>query len=423
MLKLVSVAALAANLVLAPGGSNFSWYRVDRPQPDVCVREPYGVIPNYDKADGQSAIKDELAQMIASGQRRLRIGIFHGHGFDTGTVMDSTGGDLSPPNRRNLADLLAAVKAAGFTQIEVAFHPEGPAVGDWTRWNQALYDENWSLIRQLRPLIRAAGLPYWLDLSNEAIPTAQQPLVRRYSRTLWGDYTRAFGRDDTVGFSVIGDPAHVSQIPTVYGTTPPRVFDVHFYGGTSGMNEFELFRSSDALMARFGLRQPWIIGEAFYDDATAARGLRSAIAGSSRPVYYLTQWPLTRGSQCADVDVPAPMSFGAYDAAGFARASRPRPLLVGRRLRVARNGRVGVQIACEQSATTCSGTLRLRVGRRSLAARQFTVVPPRHVTVRISVPTPVRSGAATVILIVKSLDSTQLVSRAVPVRISEERRG
>jgi hypothetical protein len=241
--------------------------------------------------------------------------------------------------------------------------------------------------------------------------------VRRYSRTLWRDYRREFGRDDTVGFSVIGDRAHVSQIPSVYGTTPPRVFDIHFYGGTAGMNEFELFRAADTLMARFGLRQPWIIGEAFYDDASAARQLRSAIAASSRPLYYLTQWPLTRASQCADVDVPAPTMFGAYAAAGFARAARPRPMLLGRRLRVDRNGRVALQIACEQSATTCSGTLRLRLGRRSLAARQFAVVPPRHVTVRISLPTPVRSGAATVMLTVHSLDSTQLVSRAPPVRI------
>jgi hypothetical protein len=411
MLRFARVAAALASVALAPGGSNFSWYRVDNPQPGTCVREPYGVIPNFANPDAQQAIRAELAQMISSRQRRLRIGIFHGHGFNTGTVMDSTGGDLSPENRRNLSDLLTAAKAAGFTQVEVAFHPEGPAVREWTRWRQDLYDENWSLIRNLRPLIRAAGIPYWLDLSNEAIPTAQQPLVLRYARTLWADYASTFGRADTVGFSVIGDPAHVGEIPAVYRGKPPYVFDIHFYGGTSGLNELGLFRASDRTMTRLGLRQPWIIGEAFYDDAEAARELSAAIAGSSRPVYYLTQWPLTRGSACADVDVPAPTSFAAYASAGFASAARPRPVLLSRTLHADGRDRVALRIACENSATTCTGTARLRVGKRLLAPRAFAATPPRSIMLRLRWPRGQRPRTAAVTLSVKSLDTATVVKR------------
>src|SRR5438874_13495525 len=93
---------------LAPGGSNFNWYQVDRPTPAECVREPYGVIANFHVPAARAQIDAELDQMIASGQRRLRIGIFHGHGYNTGTVMDSTGGNLSPQNRANLLALLRA---------------------------------------------------------------------------------------------------------------------------------------------------------------------------------------------------------------------------------------------------------------------------------------------------------------------------
>src|SRR6185503_5498225 len=108
----------------------------------------------------RAAITSELAQMFAAGQRRLRINVYHGHGLDTGTIMESTGGDLSEQNRRNLADLLAGIKAAGFEQVEVAFHPEGPAISEWVTWDQGRYEENWRLIRNLRPILRAAGLPY-----------------------------------------------------------------------------------------------------------------------------------------------------------------------------------------------------------------------------------------------------------------------
>ena len=303
---------------LVPGGRNFNWYRVDRPRPGVCVREPYGVIANFQRADARAQIRSELGQMVRSGQRRLRIGIFFAHGIDTGTVMDSTGGDLSPRNRRNLRGLLADIKAAGFVGIEVAFHPEGPNLPqEPATYEPRLLAENWRLIRRLRPIIRAARLPYRIDLTNEAIPGPREPVLLRYSQALWRRYVHAFGRDDTVGFSVIGDIAHVQRLREVYGRVAPRVFDVHFYDTGHG-DEHTLFTDADRLMTRQRLRQPWIIGEAFYDDAIAARHLRAAIRDTTRRLLYLTQWPLTRGSACADVDVGAPTAFDAYAAAGFA---------------------------------------------------------------------------------------------------------
>ncbi|MEA2471024.1 MAG: hypothetical protein QOE38_2023, partial [Thermoleophilaceae bacterium] len=248
------VASVSA--ATAPGGSNFSWYRVDRPAPGVCIREPYGVIPNFHLPSAHAQILSELSQMFQSGQRRLRIGIFFGHGFDTGTVMDSGGGHLSVQNRRNLGRLLAAIRTAGFVRVEIAFHPQGPNwAGDWTAWNERLFEENWKLVRNLRPIIRAARLPYRLDLANEAIPGPHQPLLLRYSRELWAKYTRAYGRKDTVGFSVIGDAGHVARMREVYRRTLPPVFDMHFYG-----DEHHLFLIADSTAKRLRLAQPWIVG-------------------------------------------------------------------------------------------------------------------------------------------------------------------
>ena len=397
-----SALTFAVVTALAPGGSNFDWFQVDHPTPAQCIREPYGVIANFHVPGARAQMEAELDQMIASGQRRLRIGIFHGRGYNTGTVMDSTGGDLSPQNRANLLALLRAVKAAGFTEVEIAFHPEGPAIREWTHWNQSLFEENWNTIRNLRPLIRSAHLPYRIDLSNEAIPAPGQSLMLEYSRRLWARYVRAFGRADTLGFSVIGDPVHVGQMKAVYGSKPPAVFDIHFYDGTSGMTEAQQFAASDRLMRRQGLNQPWVIGEAFYDDPLTAAGLASAIRGTTRPIYYLTQWPLTRGAPCADTDVSAPTAFDAYAAAGFAQAAQPEPVVVRRTLIVDRHRTTSLRIGCRNSATRCSGRVDVRVRGRVAGTTDFSVVPG-HTTLR-RVHLDVTARHAMLLLQVRSLD-------------------
>jgi len=147
------------------GGSNYGWYTLG----PSCNREPYGVVYNYDTAT--STIDAQLQEMFNNGQRRLRIPIFHGRGLNTGTIMDSTGGTLAPRFQTNLANLLAAVKAAGFVEIEVSFHPQGG--NDPTQWNtfsDDFYQENRSVIENLQPIIAAAGISYHLDLLNEGIP-------------------------------------------------------------------------------------------------------------------------------------------------------------------------------------------------------------------------------------------------------------
>jgi hypothetical protein len=287
------------------GGSNYDFYNLA----NGCGREKFGTVDSFDR--GRDMITEQLRQMYDAGQRRLRIGIFHQHGPDTGTVMDSSTGDLSPADRRQLTELLAAVKKAGFQEIEVAFHPQGDdSPQDWTAMDEQAYQENWSLIRNLHPLIAAAGVPYRIDLLNEGMPMSSEPVLRSYAKRLWADYTREFGKADTVGFSMtvwIADRA--TQLHAVYGDNPPDVFDVHLYGDYWNGDEYRQFVDADQKMTSLGYHQPWIIGETYYDDGWAAADIRHAIGATGREVLYVTQWPLTRDRRCSDVDVAPPTHF------------------------------------------------------------------------------------------------------------------
>jgi hypothetical protein len=297
------------------GGSNYGWYHLDPP----CSREPYGVVYNYDTA--KSTIDGQLQQMYNDGQRRLRIPIYHGRGINSGTIMDSTGGNLAPRFQSNLANLLSAIKVRGFLEIEVSFNPQGgndPT--QWTTYSDDFFQENWGLIQNLHQIIAGAGIPYHIDLLSEGIPPQGDPAFLQYSQTLWNDYVSAFGKNDTIGFSIIADTAHLSQVSAVYGSNPfgnqgsPTLFDIHIYDetGTSFLTAFS------SLNAQGYQGVGWIIGEAFYNDANEAAALRQQIGSTGQKVLYLTQWPLTSDLTCStDVNVAPPASFANYQAQDF----------------------------------------------------------------------------------------------------------
>jgi hypothetical protein len=302
----------------ALGGSDYGWYQLDSP----CIREPYGVVYNYDTAT--ATIEAQLQQMYANGQRRLRIPIYFARGINSGTVMDSTGGNLSSRFRANLTNLLAAIKATGFEEIEVSFNPQSDNLPiQWTTFSSDYFQENWTLIENLRPLIVAGGIPYHLDLLNEGIPPLSSggyaPLLQ-YDQMLWNDYVTAYGSSDTLGFSIIADAAHANSVSAVYGASAygnhgaPPLFDVHIYDETGA--GFSTAFSSLTAQGYAGVN--WIIGEAYYNDAAEAASLRQQATSTGQTVLYLTQWPLTSGTSCSpDVNVAPPLAFANYQAKGF----------------------------------------------------------------------------------------------------------
>ena len=293
-----TTGATAPPPAAALGGSDYGWYQLD----SGCIREPYGVVYNYDTAT--ATIDAQLQQMYANGQRRLRIPIYFARGINSGTIMDSTGGNLSPRFRANLTNLLAAVKAAGFVEIEVSFNPQSnnnPIV--WSTFSSDYYNEDWTLIQNLRPILAGSGIPYHIDLLNEGIPPlavgGYAPLLQ-YDQMLWNDYVVAYGSGDTIGFSIIADAVHANSVSAVYGASAygnhgaPPLFDVHIYDETG--TSFATAYSSLKSQGYAGV--DWIIGEAYYNDAAEAASLRQQIAATGQTVLYLTQWP-SRPAQVA----------------------------------------------------------------------------------------------------------------------------
>lgn len=295
------------------GGSNYAWYQLG----PNCDRGPYGVIPNYHTAAAE--IDRQLEAMYRNGQRRLRIPIYHGRGLTGGTNMESQGGNLTPRCRDNFRRLLAAIHRIGFSEIIVGFFPQGwnqPA--RWTSFQPDIYEENWQLIANLRPLIVAAHVRYYIDLANEASPNARQPVVLEYCQRLWNRYAATFGTRDTVGFSIIPGPGQLQLVSAIYGDSPfgnhgrPRVLDLHFYKDAGAQ-----FESARAILRGAGYRQPWILGESYYDDSVEASALRQAIRTTHQKVLFLLQWPLASGATCRDVSLAPPLDFSDYMAQGF----------------------------------------------------------------------------------------------------------
>jgi hypothetical protein len=314
------VRPLAISLLLActvagqhRGGSNYAWFQLD---PD-CRRGPYGVIANYHTA--KSVIDQQLRDMFAKGQRRLRIPIYHGRRIGGGTNLESFGGDLTPQCRENFKNLLATIRQIGFSEIIVGFFPQGynqPL--RWTAFQPDIFAENWRLIRNLRPLIAAAGVPYRIDLANETSPDPAHPIALEYCQRLWNLYAAAYGTRDTVGFSIIVDAGRLQLLPAVYGNSPfgrhgrPNVLDLHFYADPATH-----FETAASMLRAAGYRQPWIVGETYFNDADEAGALRQAIRATHQKVLFLLQWPLSRGAACRDVSLTPPLDFDQYIAHGF----------------------------------------------------------------------------------------------------------
>ncbi len=308
------------------GGSNFPYYSISN-----CNSEPYGVIYNYNTA--QSQIDSALISMYSGGQQRLRIPIFYGQGtqFKTGTVMDLVGGVLGgapgdPPFMANFSNLLASIRAKGFRELEIGFFPvDFPWINytqqSWSQSAETYYQANWSLIRNLHPIIvsNTQGMTVRIDLMNEGLPPqGANPNWIEFCQRLWSDYTGTFGYGDTVGFSMVQDAARVAMFPTVYGTHFPYLYDVHLYEYAYPNDVYSSFVAMDSAMNAVGVTKGvagWIVGEAYYNDAMTRDDLVRASNYTGRTIFYIAQWPLNRISTCPagdPADVAPPVSFGNY---------------------------------------------------------------------------------------------------------------
>ena len=326
-LVLTSLSAVLPVAFATTGGSNYAWYNVVD-----CVREPYYAIVNYDIPEVKSTVDAQLQQMYDNGQRNIRIPIFHTHGSGEKCVgppgfrqtnMDSTGAWFAPQCMTNLVKFLQSVSSHGLTGI-VGFFPSGDNIPqNWpSNWESdpylsLLFQENWNLIYDLHSVI-TANFSGKIDLMNEGLPPGNLSQWQgwiRYDQLMWSNYTTVFGKSDTVGFSIpYNTPYSISSMMSIiYAWNDPVVFDIHLYPAIG--QGFSMYSSAWTDLSTSGRGQGWIIGEAFYNDDNEAAELANAHAAYGNVVFFLTQWPQTRGSSCA-ADV-VPLDFSNYLAHGF----------------------------------------------------------------------------------------------------------
>lgn len=334
------------------GGSNYIWYALGA----QCEREPFAIVPNYHEPGVRDLVRVQLQQMREGGQENLSLGLYHlrapggvdAVGRYTGTLLDSTGGDLHPRQRQNLVQFLADIRAAGYFSVVFRYHPQGANnPREWTAFGPAeqdLLEENWSLIRNLEPLLQQSGLNWATDLLVEGMPRARIVELpgddfidantparegwSRYAREIWRRYSGEFGVNKTVGFSFVSDTddtridARVEHIDYVYRVDGMRrlpiglALDIY---GTPARDEGWIFRAYHRHLSEEGLGgMPWILAETYYNDARAAAALSEAMTQTGQWVWSLTQWPLRRGQDCdPNVDVAPPRDFSDYLRKGF----------------------------------------------------------------------------------------------------------
>lgn len=321
-----------------------------------CDREPFGVLANLHKPGVRQRVTDILVELRARGSEAIAVGIYHfrapgpadADGVWAGTpILDSSGGNLHPRMRQNLADLLSDIRAAGFAQLLVRYHPQGGNdVAQWTRYDESLFEENWNLIVNLMPIIEGSGLDYRIDLMTEGMPRARfvnvlgQTLFfpnepdnepwSRYANRLWQNYVSRFDPRRSVGFSSISDPdpdrlrarlEHTSYVYRLPGgeRVYPGAFAFSIYRWP-GADEGDLYARIVDRLRRIGLGEvPLIVAESYYNDREGMARLAAAAREQQAPPLYVLHWPVRRDDKAcsAHVNVAFPVEIDQALRFGF----------------------------------------------------------------------------------------------------------
>lgn len=245
-----------------PFGSNYTHYA---PNPDL-GHQP-GVVANYHQTQAASRVRDlcsgQLTAMRANGQTCISIPLYHKLSSDfapDGFTLELTdAGGLDPQRFQNFTNLLADIKAAGFTWFEVRFLPAGVLLNDWEK--EAVF------IDGMRSFIRAVGLPYLIDVFGEG--------TGDFARNLWTWYTAAYfpgGLAVTdASISVAVSKTNVNNLPQIFSRNWPTEILLDVYGETDD--------------------QGW--GSTYSTICGALAALEAGGVPKSIPVSINERWPFT----------------------------------------------------------------------------------------------------------------------------------
>ncbi len=271
----------------------------------------------------RARVIDDLKAMIANGQRKLSLALWFGPVASVATdgvymhVVDSSAGRLTAQHEKNLTDVITYAGCLGFNEVFVRFAPQahaapGGATG-WDAWDQAQFQQNWEFIYNAHGTAAAAaalhGVKLTFDLSLE-LGGLEDHQVPRYAKTLWETYYAAFGKSDTLGYSIAFAPGRLASALAMYDAT----------GARPDRFGFDIYDNEDAAMTTIGdelaaataSTSPLVILEAFANDALANSRFRAAKARLGLNLQTILQWPIGRASGALNFSVDAPVSYGAY---------------------------------------------------------------------------------------------------------------
>ena len=333
-------------------GINLNWFDLG----PACEREPFAILARLHQPGVRERVTQLLVELRAAGAESIAVGLYHLRApgaaeegvWQGSTLLDSTGGDLHPQMRANLADLLADIRAAGFRQLLFRFHPQGPNdAARWSRFDEDLFEENWNLVVNVLPIVEASGLDWRVDLMVEGMPRARYTRIfgqlllaptepanepwSRYANRLWQNYVSLFDPARSVGFSSLSDAdpdrlrariEHTSYVYRMDGSGEriyPGAFAFDIYGRADA-DEGELYRRIVDRLGRIGLGEtPLIIAETYYNDRTAMALLSAAVRETGKSPLYLLHWPVDRRfEECSpDVNVVEPVALDELLRFGF----------------------------------------------------------------------------------------------------------
>jgi hypothetical protein len=275
--------------------------------------------------------RDQLFAMHASGLNSLRLTINYtsdpslangGHG---GALVVPTGA-LVEPYRSLLVRYLTDARAAGFTDITIAFYPYGPnSPLPWTTgeyvddWNPALYAADWRFVQDVRAVTKDYGpAESHFDLMAEG-PSSDYDRTQigtrgdQYVAKLYTDYVNAYGAED-VFFTVIdkipaGDDSRLSGlIDTLRSTGKPLPhwwgLDIEYTGAVAARN----LADADATLRAAGVDGSFALGETAYESGGVAAAVQRFEAATRRQVVQIEEYPNLGEPDC----VSAPFTGDAY---------------------------------------------------------------------------------------------------------------
>ncbi len=160
-------------------------------------------------------------------------------------VVSSAGGRLDRTETKNLINFVSDVRRLRFARLEIAFSPQwtNDPIHPQHRYDPALFDENWRLIRYVRGIVKQYGgsLDARFDLLNEGAPSDFQTTktqLELYIAHMYSNYVDAYGNADLTVSSIVSttvranDQSRIANLIDTLRSTGrplPTWFEVHTY--------------------------------------------------------------------------------------------------------------------------------------------------------------------------------------------------